>query len=408
MTRPSMTRRSYSASVRRLAAGVLVVAAALAPLGCASGTRTISRGDDPTDARTGLVTRVNGVRVVHDDWADLGYRWEWAAEPRVRGGSDIEEVIVQDGVILAIDGQSNLSLIDTRAGRLVWTASAASKLTRFVGLYALEDSVLAVSTGAVYAFDRASGNILARQPLERSVDSRPAVVGGVALFGTPAQRVLAHRFGRDDGSLLPSPYNDGITEWQYRLEGVISSRPAITEGIATVVTQSGGVSFIKVDTAAAIGPGLRIFGGVETDPTTDGVFSYVASLDQSVYAFSPVDGVQQWRYLTGSPLRSSPVPHDGMVYISVPGEGLTAIERISGEPVWVNPDAAGEVVGLRRGELVVWDAAESVCALVDPGSGDVITKAKLRRVDRLLTDDFVDGNMYAVDDSGTVLAFSPR
>jgi outer membrane protein assembly factor BamB len=127
---------------------------------------------------------------------------------------------------------------------------------------------------------------------------------------------------------------------------------------------------------------------------------FVASLDQSVYAFSPEGASTVWRHRTGAPLRVQPTATADRLYCAIPGEGLTAFESGTGRVLWTTKGFQGSVVGTNHGRLLAWDGTDA--ALIDAARGDIIERAALTGASMLKPDKFDDGKLYVVSKSGVV------
>ena len=172
------------------------------------------------------------------------------------------------------------------------------------------------------------------------------------------------------------------------------------------VSQVGEVVFLDVLTGRAKGRD-RISGGLANDPITDGYRLFIASEDQSVYAYDAATSERLWRHRTSRPLRTQPVYWDNVIYYSSAADGLVALNGDDGTPLWTLPELGNAwVVAMRDGLIVAWDGR--VASTVDPEYGDVISRVELPGVRGLRTDRFVDGNLYAVAGPGKILRFSPR
>jgi outer membrane protein assembly factor BamB len=72
---------------------------------------------------------------------------------------------------------------------------------------------------------------------------------------------------------------------------------------------------------------------------------YVASMDSKVYCHEPASGRMRWQYYGSAPLVDSPVITADTVYQVVPGVGLAAIDKNTGE---INRQAKWVVKGATR------------------------------------------------------------
>ncbi len=407
-----------SATGRTLRLGALIAASLLAA-GC-SVTPAANHADAPTTqqnqkqnkaGRLGIVTVTRGVRIVHDDWASLGYRWQWSTTPLVAGKGKVELVDILGDTIAVQSEDSYTALLQASTGNRLWQVRNTSPLTHFVANVRVKDVLLSCSRPELFLLELNSGNLIARQPVDLVVSTRPVIYGGLAVFGTPVGQVLCHRFGKINGDPLPPPFDDGAKEWAYGLDGTIEADPVRIGSTAGFVTQAGEVFFVDIPSGKGIS-WAQISGGMRTDPVTDGQRMFVASLDQSIYAFAPGDSTWLWRYRTDAPLTEQPYWADGVLYCHIKSEGMVAFDVSSealdngtfGEPLWKNPDVTGEVVASHHHDLVVWDGSNAT--LIDHATGDVLAKISLPRISRLIPGDNED--LYALAENGLLIKFSPR
>src|SRR5690606_12182537 len=108
-----------------------------------------------------------------------------------------------------------------------------------------------------------------------------------------------------------------------------------------VVSQGGDVIIIDTRSGAST-LRARIFDGLANDPVAGDDAMYVASLDQSVYGFAARGSSWDWRLRTDQPITEQPVLLDGVLYVDIPGEGLTALDpAYNGERIWSNAGVSG-------------------------------------------------------------------
>jgi len=351
------------------------------------------------------VTTIAGLRVVHEDWRRLGYRWSWTSVADLNRGGEVRHLQPLGDAVAIMDSTTRVTILESSSGRLRWATNVTERLTQFVALRRAGDALLAFGRPELFALELSSGNLLARQPLARVVSTEPAIADGTAVFGTPTERVFAHVFGTPDGGLLGPPFQGGYALWQYRLSGAFTATPVLMGRVAGFVNEAGLVFFADARTGSSVGR-LRIGDGVVADPVSDGARMYVASLDQSVYAFDPGNPRPAWRYRTNIPLRTDPTVHDGVLYVDIPTEGLVAFDARSGSKNWVSPDASGEVIALVGGELLC--RTDEGALLVDAQRGDVLERVDLGGIIELVPEGFVDPVIYARGADGAIARFNPR
>jgi outer membrane protein assembly factor BamB len=172
------------------------------------------------------------------------------------------------------------------------------------------------------------------------------------------------------------------------------------------VAQSGQVVFLDAQTGSFLGKSF-VYAGLDTDPVGDANLFYVASLDQSIYAFNPLGGSLVWRVRTASPLRVQPTAYGGRLYCTVPGQGLTAFDSSAGQVVWTCKGFSGTVVAASNKTLIGFDKSVPELATIDRERGDVIARTKTPGVVMAKPDVFENGNLYLLSSSGLVAKFVP-
>ncbi|MEM0983751.1 MAG: PQQ-binding-like beta-propeller repeat protein [Planctomycetota bacterium] len=359
----------------------------------------------------GLSSRVEDATIRHADWAELGYRWDWAARPLVSSGEELQHVDFGDRVIITQDTGSWLTVLDTATGRREWTLEAANNLSTFMGNAVIGNDVLfSASRAQVYGFELRTGNTLLSMSPTRVISSRPLVVGPIMIAGSPADRVQALRVLDNAGNALTGSLREGLPIWEYRVNGTITATPVLMnvddQDIVAVVSDGGDVLFLRPSSGATTGR-AKIAGGVSVDPVTDGEVLYVASLDQSVYAYT-TKGERLWRRRTGDRLTNAPVYHEFAVILTIPSEGLTSLSAFTGEPQWVNDQLQGEVIATRAGDLIVWDQRRRLLSRVQASTGDIIASFGMPDFERVIAPDLGDGPIYGITDRGAIIAFRTR
>lgn len=384
-----MTRTSASGVC---VSGALAAALWLAPAaGCGAdgpkGARADSASPPARDAETA-------------DTADDGpwhrgidYRLEWRGFPVMGRGAAPDFARYLDGGLVAFkDSSNNLTILEDDTGRVRWGYRLGDPLELWLGVARVDDTLVAGGQTEVLLFDIRDGKLLDRQQLRGLANTPPVVIDGNAIFGGSDGKVLAHNL------------TVGFREWAYQLDGAITARPVrMNSETVGVVSQGGEVIILGADEGDSMGRRDRIFAGLANDPVTDGRTLYVASLDQSVWAFALEDARLLWRVRTEDRISAQPAVHAGRVYVYVPREGLLALNAGTGDRVWSAPDVDGEVVGKRGEELLVWDG--SSITTLSAESGEVRTEVAVPGVVSVFTSGFEGGALYSVDPSGRVSKF---
>lgn len=385
-------------STRVVTALILTLSCGLALPACA--------GKRATDAEAGGGSALAPVPVKktpeteYEKYHALGYTLAWRGFPLVSRRASAKFFDAFGDSLVFQDSANVLTVMDAGTGRNRWSAQVDESVARFTGNAVGNDRVYSSSDNELFVLDLKTGAVLERHKLAVVVDTPPVLVGNLAVFGSTTGEVLGHS--------LVSQYK----LWAYRMSGPVTSAPVFvgrsgnfnTDALAAVA-QTGEVLVLDPKTGASISRS-KVFSGLTNRAVASEDLLYLASTDQSVYAIEIRTGAQRWRHRTERPLVEQPALHGGRLFVTIPGKGLTCFDGSSGDVLWSNAEQAGSVIGVRAGRLIVWDGTRA--ASVDPERGDVVERVALEGVERLVSDPFEDGSLYAVTREGRVSKFSSR
>lgn len=258
------------------------------------------------------------------------------------GGDDeaalLSQPIVAGGRIFAIDAEADLTALDPRDGRTLWTKSLGSDDSAvFPGGIAAEGDVVYAATGVgeAMALSAADGRELWRVRLSGPVRGSPTVVNGqvyvvtlenrtIALSAADGRRLWEHQGINEvaallggaapavSGSTVLTPYSSGelyalLAEngrvvWVENLSSIrslsaiarladIRGNPVIDRDLAFAVSHAGRMAAIDVRTGARVWE--RPVGSVHM-PWVVGDYIFLTSLNSEVVAMSRRDGRVRW------------------------------------------------------------------------------------------------------------------
>lgn len=341
--------------------------------------------------------RAATVPVHTEQYAKLGYRLDWRGFPTMFTGERLKFFDVDGDVIMTQDSAGVLSILEDRSGERRWSDQPSQSLTKFTGNVRDGNRIICSSESEAFFFDIATGNLLDKQRLQMVVNTRPAKIGDILVYGCSNGQVLGHLT------------LNGFRQWGSGLDGSVDIDPVQFGDSTAVALASARGEILIVDgiSGYSIGRG-RIFAGPGAPMGASDSMLFVASLDHSLYAIDRSDASQVWRHRTEEPLRSAPVHHDGVVYCDLGSPGITAFNSATGKILWQNKSARGVLTAIRKGRLVFWDSATSTATTIDPARGDTIDTVTLDKVAFLRAQPFVDGNLYGASGNGVVFKLVPR
>lgn len=382
-----------------LAAGIPAACArqgAAKPVTSASEKSTDATASSKEGSRSAKTSNAYAPNVDHDAWSKLGYRLDWQGFPFVASSNraHVTRIVPLEDVVMVQESSSAVALLEANTGAKRWAVTLANPITKFTGITRdPQDStrILVSSESELFGLAAQSGNLVIRENYEKVVNTAPAMLGVLAVYGTSSGEVQAHLVGR------------AVKAWGFALQGSIDANPVRMGDSVGAVSQAGEVVFLT-NGGAVLGRN-KIFQGLANNPVANDSTMYVAGLDQSVWAFD-VSGALAWRYRTSTPLRDQPTLNGDTLYIHVPGQGLTALNALDGRVRWISKSVGGSVVAVRNKQLIAWDGTTAFT--IDPDRGDVYDKVELRDMKLIKLDKFENGNLYAVDGRGVVSKFVPK
>lgn len=390
-----MRGRRLGLPARRLLAmaSIGLALAGLASVGCAGSNRI----GPPISARQ----QEASARFDSAQLRTLGYSRGWRAYPVVTRGKRVEQVAVFDDIILVLEGGSTLSAIDAVDGSIRWSSQLDTPITPFLGIEREGNLVYANSTSELYVLDALTGELRARQSLPLVVTTGAVRVNGQLLFGCA------------DGQIFGYMPTRQVKLWGNQLNHPVGHRAVDVGGIAAFVSTGGDVMFIDPSRGARVmraGNGAQfnaLFDGPGAPPMAAPGILLVPSNDQSLWAFTPASSRHLWRVPTDGPVTGRPGVHGDTAFITLPNLGFSAVDIGTGEIEWSLAGVDGELVCVRDGLLIVFDARRQTITQIDPATGDVFATVPVPGVRQVRAAGMVDAPIYLITDVGLFARFNP-
>lgn len=334
-------------------------------------------------------------KIDHDGWAALGYQWQWTGYPPMQPGANIEHATAYDDLLTFVASDSTVSVLESNTGKVRWSRQLDRSTTRFVEPVRRDETLFAASDTELWELNLRNGNTIDRDSMGSLINTSPLIVGNLAIFGTLSGELFAFQMEND------------FKLWSYKFDGPIE-QPAIqvSDGHIAALSQKGQLRTLEAINAHS-GMSVKIAGGSDATLLTDGVGVYVASLDQSIYAFDIVDGFRFWRIRSSDPVTVQHTLYEGIIYASTRDKGLMAIDSATGDIIWNNPEIGGWTITVADdSELIVWSGFEMLA--IDKDRGDIIERTPLQNIIGVRSDSMTDGNIYVITPQGGVAKFGRR
>lgn len=376
----------FEKSMTRFSLFALLLAGSAAALGGCTSSADTTRTDD-------AALQVQEWTINHADWSQMGYEWQWTGFPPLQLGALIDHATAYDDVLVFQGSGSTLSVLETNTGKVRWSRQVDRPSTRFQESVRRGETLYTASDTDLWEINIRNGNTLDRDALGTLVNTSPLIVDGLAIFGTLAGELFAWQLEND------------FKLWSYKFNGPIHV-PAISvsENYIAAISEAGDLRTLETINAYS-GMTAQIAGGTDTNLLTDGVGIYIASKDQSLYAFDIEDGFRFWRKRSSAPITVQHTLYQGVVYATTQDTGLTAIDSATGETLWETGTIGGWVLTVvDEKELIVWSGYELLA--IDKDRGDVIERMPLQNIAGIRTNSIDNGDLYVITLDGSVAKFS--
>jgi len=364
-------------------AALLLLAAS--PLACASKPNADALKPKRTDGR-----QVETYGSLNQAMRAVGYRIDWRGYPFVGPRQKPLYTTAGNDLVLFLDSGASVTAIKESDGSTIWTTQVTNPGSRFVDLRQHGPQVFASSETELFIMDAGSGTLIDRQSLNPVVNTEAVNTHGLMVYGTSSGELLGHTL--DVKAKL----------WGIALNGAITKAPVLIGNTIGCVSDGGEIVFVNARTGRRTGDN-RIYRRPGAELGADENFMYVASEDQTLYAFNAETGRLAWKHLTANPITTPPVAWGGVVYCDLEDEGLTAFDAGSGEILWSNTEARGDAIAVRNNRLIIWDG--KVASVIDRQRGDLLKAVQLDGIKDIITDGFEDGVILAVSPEGSVTRF---
>ncbi len=230
-------------------------------------------------------------------------------------GMIITSPLVDEGFVYFVSYDGNVYSVDAFTGEEEWRFLIEG--TEFVSSPTVFDGLIVVGSGDLdggflYGIEAESGALEWRHQVAGSIGSTPAIVDGIAYFGS------------DDGWAYALNIDTVKREWRLPTEKLIRSSPGIFDGVAYFGNRLGNLYAFDV-----IAGEQRWFieagDWVDSSPSFADGKVYFGSKKRRLFVVEPADGSIIWEYQMGASITTSPLVVDGVVYFAARDGFLYAI-----------------------------------------------------------------------------------
>ncbi|MCS7032570.1 MAG: PQQ-binding-like beta-propeller repeat protein [Phycisphaerae bacterium] len=286
----------------------------------------------------------------------------WQVDLPLAPGDTIVGLDLLGELVIARTGTNQAFAISAAGGTVRW-ASQVVPAGRSLGAPVLVgESIVFPTTDELVVFDRL-GRRQRVVSLGRAVRSRLATDGTNVYLGFDYG--TQGRLGRVSIGETAVPIR-----WELMHGGAVSAAPAVFQGDVYSAGEDGKVYAVNQERLPIWtnlpGSVFATAGPIVGDLRVDDTGVYVASTDTKFYSLDRITGRIRWQYFAGVPLTKGAWLTDDSVYLFVPGEGIVALDKLTGafnrQPRWKLASGVA-VAGSDRALVYVVDGAGGITAV---------------------------------------------
>ena len=240
--------------------------------------------------------------------------WVFKCEDEIRGNPLVVNNVVYVGVY-----DNNLYAVNATEGKLLWKYATDGGLP---GSPAIHQDLLFIGSEdkRLHAISAKSGKIQWTYYTEGPVRSSPRVAEGHIFIGS------------DDAHLHAVNLSTGRRAWRIQATDAIRCRPAVSTDRVYFGCESG--EFYCADFGGETKWRQKAKRALTSSPLLHQGVLYVGSMDGQVYAFNAQDGWPVWRFRANKPVVSSAAVDGNLLFIGSVDNSLYAIDIRSGNKAW--------------------------------------------------------------------------
>jgi outer membrane protein assembly factor BamB len=331
-----------------------------------------------------------------DATAALGYRLQWVQNVPLKPGVKIVHAEVLGDRVVTFDTQNMLTVFNTSDGRLLWTTPVGRTVEKFYRPVRMEDRILATSETRIYHWHIDTGEHYKVHTATYATNSAPIITG--------PNRVVN---GSPTGIVFAQTLDQGLMLWSYKMDSGISTNPMLIGPSLIVTTVGGQIASINPSNGALLWR-MPTWGRISAQPGATDSLLFVASEDQSLYCIDKAVGKKNWRYYAEEPLKLSPFPvPDQAIVMQRTSKETLGINTETGKIAWKSPLHEGIPFTSRNG-LVYLHVPGKGITLQDPTNGKIVKEVPFPAVQRVRTDKTKDGAVFFFRDDGQMTKLTPR
>ncbi|MCP4613597.1 MAG: PQQ-like beta-propeller repeat protein [Planctomycetes bacterium] len=320
----------------------------------------------------------------------------WESKLSIKNNERLQQLLILGDSIYAISNKNYMVSLNKENGDIIFRRIVAPEGLPVAGMKLYEDELISIVGTKLIEIDPETGNQLKTEDVGFGI-ACPAARNSAYFYISGADNRL-HTLRADD--------KVQIFEVAAKNDSMITS--IIAHDISVIFgTDAGNVISIAPDRPTKLWQ-FDASGGIAGPIVRDGMSLFFASKDTNVYRVDmiglPLRRQLAWKYQTAGVLDREPRITQQVVYQNVPGKGVTAIDKQSGQFMWSVPGGVDLLAEAKSLAYVITKGRKLV--VMDNRSSKKLYSVNFAEVTRY-TANTTDSKIYIADEHGRIACLQP-
>ncbi|MFM7152065.1 MAG: PQQ-binding-like beta-propeller repeat protein, partial [Gemmataceae bacterium] len=292
-----------------------------------------------------------------DELQRLNLHLSWQSGIPMDGRKDgFLQIHFEDKDLFALTRSGLITCLDAETGIVRWRQRVGKPYTLLPYFSVNSRSIYVISNATMFSLDRETGKERWERPLPAGISAPPAVDEEMIFVPAATNRLYAFYLpfvqGTQDTfslgevkreSLIYSRRGDDEKPtlrpvWVDDTNIRLKFRPLQTNNEILAVSPDGiGLGLTKIPKDGYAYNEIYKFdfaSKINVQPTGFGDYGYIGADDANLYAINLINGKLNWRHTAGTKISRPPIATEKDIYLSSESEGLTRLDRATGEVKW--------------------------------------------------------------------------
>jgi len=320
----------------------------------------------------------------------------WESKLSIKSNERLEQLLILGNSIYAISDRNYMVSLNKENGDIIFRRVVAPEGLPVTGLKLYEDELISIVGTKLIEIDPKTGNQLKTEDV------------GFGIACSAARNSSYFYLSGADKRLHTLRAEDKVQIFQVAADNDSMITSIIAHDISVIFgTDAGNVVSIAPDRPRKLWQ-FDAAGGIAGPIVRDGMSLFFASKDTNVYRVDmvglPLKRQLIWKYQTAGVLDREPRVTQQVIYQYVPGKGLTAIDKQSGQFMWSVPGGADLLAEVNGRAYVITQDRKLV--VMDNRNSKKLYSVNFAEVTRY-TANTTDSKIYIADEHGRIACLQP-